>query len=89
MKKIAILYLISGKSKAEDTEDEEECRVGLFSYVEGSYLLVKGKRTIHKVWILQLLVESYEEKQPDDTVALRRYSGSGAIKGISHTGKNC
>ena len=76
-----VLYLVN--PKAEDTEDEEECCVGCFSYVaEGSYLLVKGKRTIHKNYGPQLLVESYEEKQPDDTVALERYLGSGAIKGI-------
>ena len=67
-----VIYLVN--PKAEDTEDEEECCVGCFSYVaEGSYLLVKGKRTIHKNYGPQLLVESYEEKQPDDTVALERY----------------
>jgi len=43
-----VLYLVN--PKAEDTEDEEECCVGCFSYVaEGSYLLVKGKEPYIKI----------------------------------------
>lgn len=76
-----VLYLVN--PQADSVEEEEECCVGCFSYVaEGEYLLVKGKRTIHKSYGPQIQVESYEEKQPSDTVAVERYLGSGAIKGV-------
>lgn len=76
-----VLYLV--KPQAGIEEEEEECCVGCFSYVaEGEYLLVKGKRVIHKNYGPQLQVESYEEKQPNDSMAVERYLGSGAIKGV-------
>lgn len=76
-----VLYLV--KPQADDEEEEEECCVGCFSFVtEGEYLLVRGKRVIHKSYGPQLQVDSYETKQPDDTLAVERYLGSGAIKGI-------
>lgn len=67
-----------------DSEDREEvCCVGEFSYIaEGLYFKVRGKEVIHKTYGEQLQVESYEEKQPSDSVAVERYLGSGAIKGI-------
>ncbi|MCD7825033.1 MAG: ATP-dependent RecD-like DNA helicase [Clostridiaceae bacterium] len=72
-----VLYLVNPQS------EEEECCVGCFSYVaEGEYLLVQGKRVLHRNYGPQLQVESYEEKQPTDTIAVERYLGSGAIKGI-------
>lgn len=75
-----VLYLTKPQP---DGEEEEECCVGCFSYVaEGEYLLVRGKRTIHSNYGPQIQVESYEEKQPEDTVSLERYLGSGAIKGV-------
>lgn len=76
-----VLYLVNPQSSTE--EEEEECCVGCFSYVaEGEYLLVRGKRVIHKNYGPQLQVESYEEKQPNDSMAVERYLGSGAIKGV-------
>ena len=75
-----VLYLTKPQP---DGEEEEECCVGCFSYVaEGEYLLVRGKRTIHSNYGPLIQVESYEEKQPEDTVSLERYLGSGAIKGV-------
>ncbi|MDD7402697.1 MAG: ATP-dependent RecD-like DNA helicase [Butyribacter sp.] len=76
-----VLYLV--KPQADEEEEQEECCVGCFSYVaEGQYLLVRGKRVIHKNYGPQLQVESYEEKQPTDKMAVERYLGSGAIKGV-------
>ncbi len=38
--------------------------------------------TEHPIYGEQLAVESYELKEPEDTVSMERYLGSGAIKGI-------
>jgi len=76
-----VLYLVKPQTDAE--EEEEECCVGCFSFVtEGEYLLVRGRRTVHKNYGEQLQVDSYETKQPDDVLAMERYLGSGAIKGV-------
>ena len=76
-----VLYLV--KPRTDTEEEEEECCVGCFSFVtEGEYLLVKGRRTVHKNYGEQLQVDSYETKQPDDVLAMERYLGSGAIKGV-------
>ena len=59
------------------------CCVGCFSFVsEGEYLVVQGKEVIHKSYGPQIQVESYKEKRPDSEIAVERYLGSGAIKGI-------
>lgn len=64
-------------------EDDETCCVGCFSYVaEGQYLVIHGKEVVHKEYGVQIQMESYEEKQPEDSMAVERYLGSGAIKGI-------
>ena len=76
-----VLYLV--KPQSDEVEEEEECCVGCFSFVaEGEYLLVRGKRVNHKNYGPQLQVDSYETKQPDDIMAVERYLGSGAIKGV-------
>ena len=41
-----------------------------------------GTMTEHPLYGEQLAVESYEIKAPEDTVAMERYLGSGAIKGV-------
>ena len=41
-----------------------------------------GRMTEHPIYGEQLAVESYELKEPEDTVSMERYLGSGAIKGI-------
>ncbi len=76
-----VLTLVKPETGQE--EEQEECCVGCFSYVaEGNYLIVRGDRIEHKKYGPQIQVTSYEEKQPEDTVAVERYLGSGAIKGI-------
>ena len=76
-----VLYL-SGDDVGEDGENEV-CCVGYFSYVtEGMYIKVQGKDTMHKNYGHQIQMEKYEEKQPENSIAVEKYLGSGAIKGI-------
>lgn len=66
------------------TDDGEEyILVGNFSYIsEGELVEAAGRMTEHPIYGEQLVVESYELKEPEDTVSMERYLGSGAIKGI-------
>lgn len=76
-----VLYLAN--PSPDEGEDSEVCCVGCFSFVsEGEYLVVQGKEVIHKSYGPQIQVESYKEKRPDSEIAVERYLGSGAIKGI-------
>ena len=64
-------------------EEEELTCVGIFSdIVEGENIEAKGEFTEHPVYGRQFKVCSFEEKAPEDEVAIERYLGSGAIKGI-------
>ena len=64
--------------------DEEEITcVGVFSEIaDGENIEAVGEYTEHQVYGRQFKVESFEEKEPEDEVAIERYLGSGAIKGI-------
>ncbi len=62
---------------------EEYVLVGTFPYItEGEHLEATGRMVEHSIYGEQLAVESYEIKAPEDTLAIERYLGSGAIKGI-------
>ncbi len=62
---------------------EEYILVGTFPYIgEGERIEATGRMVEHSVYGEQLAVESYEIKAPEDTLAIERYLGSGAIKGI-------
>ena len=64
-------------------EEEELTCVGVFSdIVEGENIEAKGEFTEHPVYGHQFKVSSFEEKAPEDEIAIERYLGSGAIKGI-------
>ena len=64
-------------------EEEELTCVGVFSdIVEGENIEAKGEFIEHPVYGHQFKVRSFEEKAPEDEVAIERYLGSGAIKGI-------
>lgn len=74
-------YTVLHLSDAEG--DDEICCVGSFSFIsEGLYLHVRGREVIHPNYGAQIQVESYEEKHPTDQIAIERYLGSGAIKGV-------
>jgi exodeoxyribonuclease V alpha subunit len=64
--------------------DEEELTcVGVFSdIVEGENIEAHGEYIEHPTYGRQFSVKSFEEKAPQDEVAIERYLGSGAIKGI-------
>ena len=64
-------------------QEEELTCVGIFSdIVEGENIEAKGEFTDHPVYGRQFKVSSFEEKAPEDEIAIERYLGSGAIRGI-------
>ena len=70
-----VFELVSG-------EEEITC-TGIFGYInEGDFLSLQGKLVEHPMYGTQLQVTSYELRPPEDVVAIQRYLGSGAIKGI-------
>ncbi len=65
------------------TDGHELTCVGVFEFVsEGEVLELTGEYVKHANYGEQFKVETYETKIPEDTVAIERYLGSGAIKGI-------
>lgn len=63
-------------------EEELTC-VGYFSDIaEGENIEATGEYTEHPSYGRQFKVSSFEEKAPQDEIAIERYLGSGAIKGI-------
>ncbi len=72
-------------------EEEETC-VGVFSDIaEGENIKAKGSYTEHPTYGRQFQVKSFEEKAPQDEVAIERYSG---IRGDQRdrnclSGKDC
>lgn len=63
-------------------EDELTC-VGVFSDIaEGENIEANGEFTEHPTYGRQFKVASFVEKAPQDEMAIERYLGSGAIKGV-------
>ena len=57
--------------------------VGTFHYIgEGEMIEATGNYTKHHIYGEQFQIESYDIKTPEDDMAIERYLGSGAIKGI-------
>lgn len=57
--------------------------VGSFQLInEGEYIEFTGNETIHPGYGEQIQITGYEIKPPADEIAMERYLGSGAIKGI-------
>lgn len=64
-------------------EDQELTCVGNFpSITQGATIEADGTYTNHPVYGKQFQINSFVEKMPEDTLAMERYLGSGAIKGI-------
>ena len=64
-------------------DKEEITCVGTFQYInEGEYAELTGDYVVHSSYGEQLVVEKYEIKVPEDAIAIVRYLGSGAIKGV-------
>lgn len=65
------------------SEGEEITCVGTFRFLnEGETIRAKGVYTRHPSYGKQFSVNSYESVIPQDSLAMERYLGSGAIKGI-------
>ena len=66
-----------------ENDDGEITCVGNFNFIsEGEMMEIKGEKTNHNVYGLQLKVSSHTLKEPEDIVSIERYLGSGAIKGV-------
>jgi len=64
-------------------DGEELTCVGIFQYLnEGENIRAKGKYTEHPSYGQQFSVYAYEAVVPQDSQAMERYLGSGAIKGV-------
>ncbi len=64
-------------------EGEDVTCVGNLTFLnEGEYIQVTGIRLDHKVYGEQIKVTGYVVKEPEDALAMERYLGSGAIKGV-------
>lgn len=64
-------------------QGEDITCVGEFNYISaGEFITAEGAFVKHSVYYMQFAVQSYEFKAPDDEQSVRRYLGSGAIKGI-------
>ena len=68
--------------KGMEEEWELTC-VGTFPAItQGAAIEASGNYTTHPVYGKQFQIASYVEKMPEDALAMERYLGSGAIKGI-------
>lgn len=64
-------------------EEEEITCVGSFQYLnEGESIKAFGRYTEHPAYGRQFAIRAYETSIPQDSLAIERYLGSGAIKGI-------
>lgn len=67
----------------KQTGEEELTCVGTFPDIsQGATIEVSGNYIHHPVYGKQFQIASFTEKMPEDSLAMERYLGSGAIKGI-------
>lgn len=74
----------NGYTVLELSCDREELTcVGVFQMIhEGEMLEVQGEFVEHSAYGRQLKISGYSEKMPEDSLAMERYLGSGAIRGV-------
>ncbi|MCC8082339.1 MAG: ATP-dependent RecD-like DNA helicase [Lachnospiraceae bacterium] len=64
-------------------DGEEMTCVGTFHVIsEGEHVEMEGEYTIHPSYGSQLKVDHYTVRAPEDSAAMERYLGSGAVKGV-------
>lgn len=69
-----------------NADGEDMACVGIFHFIdEGEYIEVRGEYTEHPTYGVQLKVSEYEVLAPEDELAMIRYLGSGAIKGVKES----
>lgn len=67
----------------KQTGEEEITCVGTFPDIsQGATIEASGNYIHHPVYGKQFQIASFTEKMPEDSLAMERYLGSGAIKGI-------
>ena len=67
----------------KQTGEEELTCVGTFPDIsQGATIEASGNYIHHPVYGQQFQIASFTEKMPEDSLAMERYLGSGAIKGI-------
>ncbi len=67
----------------KQTGEEELTCVGTFPDIsQGATIEASGNYIHHPVYGKQFQIASFTEKMPEDSLAMERYLGSGAIKGI-------
>ncbi len=70
-----VLTLLSGKKELKCT--------GIFGYIgEGEYLEIQGDKVFHDVYGEQIKVSEYKIIPATDQLSLKKYLGSGAVKGL-------
>lgn len=70
-----VLTLQSGKKEIKCT--------GIFGYIgEGEYMEIEGEKVFHEVYGEQIKAVSYKVIPATDEHSLRKYLGSGAVKGL-------
>lgn len=70
-----VLTLLSGKKEIKCT--------GVFGYIgEGEYLEIQGEEVFHEIYGEQIKVSEYKIVPATDKLSIRKYLGSGAIKGL-------
>lgn len=69
--------------KGTEGDDEELTCVGTFPVIsQGATIEASGNFINHHIYGKQFQITSFTEKMPEDAMAMERYLGSGAIKGI-------
>lgn len=69
--------------KGTEGDDEELTCVGTFTVIsQGATIEASGNFINHHIYGKQFQITSFTEKMPEDAMAMERYLGSGAIKGI-------
>ena len=64
-------------------EGDDVVCTGYFSDItEGDQIIAEGSFVAHKQYGIQFTVASYEIKEPETSVAMEKYLGSGIIKGV-------
>ena len=70
-----VINLMAGESEVTCT--------GIFTHLdEGECIEAQGDYIEHAVYGMQFKVERFQIVAPEDSVAMERYLGSGAIKGV-------
>lgn len=65
------------------SDDDEITCTGIFTHIdEGECIEAQGIYVEHATYGIQFKVEQYKIVPPEDSVAVERYLGSGAIKGV-------